>query len=85
MKRTLTALALAAVTASAGCSDDPEVAAKAEAPEGARTTVRISDTSTPGNWSFDKKTLTARAGTVTIELHNDSKVEAPSGTAARTA
>jgi plastocyanin len=34
--------------------------------------LKITDTSTPGNWSFDKKTLTAKAGTVTIELHNDS-------------
>lgn len=72
MKRTLTALALAAVAASAGCSDDPDEQAKADTPEGARTTLKIADTSTPGNWSFDKKTLTARAGTVTIELHNDS-------------
>jgi plastocyanin len=72
MKRTFTALALAAVAASAGCSDDPDEPAKAQTPEGESTTLRIRDTSTPGNWSFDKKTLTAKAGTVTIELHNDS-------------
>ena len=32
------------------------------------TVLKITDTSTPGDWSFDKKRLTAKAGKVTIEL-----------------
>jgi uncharacterized cupredoxin-like copper-binding protein len=75
MKWTWTALALglAAIAASTGCSgddsDDGSVAKAAEAPA---TVLKIRDTSRPGKWSFDTQSLTAKAGKVTIKLHNDS-------------
>jgi plastocyanin len=73
MKRTAAAVVLvAAVAGAAGCADDSGDATAASEPEDRGTVLKISDTSTPGDWSFDKKTLTAQAGTVTIELHNDS-------------
>jgi plastocyanin len=74
MKRTFAALALAAIaTAAAGCGDDsPDEASAAKEPKGQGTVLTIRETSTPGDWSFDKKRLTAEAGRVTIELHNDS-------------
>jgi plastocyanin len=73
MKRTFTALALAAIAAAAtGCGDDSEDASAANAPQAKGTVLKISDTSRPGDWSFDKKKLTAEAGKVTIELHNES-------------
>ena len=72
MNRTLIALVLAAVaTAAAGCGDSEETSA-ASAPKDEGTILKVRNTSTPGNWSFDKKSLTAKAGKVTIELHNDS-------------
>jgi len=74
MKRTFTAVALAAIAATTGCggddSDDGSAAAKA--PDAQAAVLKISDTSKPGDWSFDTKKLTAKAGKVTIELHNDS-------------
>ena len=53
----------------AGCGNDPETATKANGP---KTLLKVSDTSKPGNWSFDTKELTARAGRITIELYNPS-------------
>jgi uncharacterized cupredoxin-like copper-binding protein len=74
MKRTVTALALAAIAVNSGCggddSDDGSAAAKA--PEEEATVLKISDTSKPGEWDFDTHGLTAKAGKVTIEFHNDS-------------
>ena len=74
MNRTFAALALAlAVTATNGCGgDDSDDASAPKAPEQQVTALKIEDTSTPGAWSFDKKRLTAKAGKVTIELHNGS-------------
>jgi plastocyanin len=74
MNRTFAALVLAAITASTGCSseDSDDASAAAKAPEERATVLKISDTSTPGDWSFDTKRLTAKAGKVTIELHNAS-------------
>jgi plastocyanin len=72
MKRTFGALVLAAITATAGCGDDSDDASADKAPQARGAALRITDTSTPGNWSFDKKRLTAKAGRVTIELHNGS-------------
>ena len=77
MKWTWTALALAlglaAIAAGTGCSgDDSDDGSVAKAAEAEATGVRIRDTSTPGKWSFDTQRLTAQAGKVTIELHNDS-------------
>jgi uncharacterized cupredoxin-like copper-binding protein len=75
MKRTLSALVLAAITAAAttGCGDDDtdEAAAAQGAPEQSAV-LTIRDTSTPGDWSFDTKRLAAEAGRITIELQNDS-------------
>ena len=68
----LAALVLAALTATAGCGDDSGEASAAKTHQERATVLKISDTSTPGNWSFDKKRLTAKAGKVTIELHNGS-------------
>jgi plastocyanin len=73
MKGTFAALVLVAISATAGCGgDDSDEASAAKAPEGQATVVTIRDTSKPGDWSFDTQKLTAKAGKVTIELHNDS-------------
>jgi uncharacterized cupredoxin-like copper-binding protein len=74
MKRTFTALVLAAIAGTTGCGGDDadDGSAAAKAPEEPTTVLKISDTSKPGDWSFDTKKLTAKAGKVTIELHNDS-------------
>jgi uncharacterized cupredoxin-like copper-binding protein len=74
MKRTFTALALGAIAiAATGCGDDsPDEASAAKEPQEQGTVLKISDTSKPGDWSFDKKKLTAKAGKVTIEFHNGS-------------
>jgi plastocyanin len=72
MRRTFAVLVLAAITATTGCGGDDSDGSEAEAAEGQATVLRIKDTSTPGDWSFDTKRLTAKAGKVTIELHNDS-------------
>jgi plastocyanin len=73
MKATFAALVLVAISATAGCGgDDSDEASAAKAPEGQATVVTIRDTSKPGDWSFDTQKLTAKAGKVTIELHNDS-------------
>ena len=71
MRRICGALALAAITAITGCggSSDDEPAAKE--PEGEGTVLTVRDTSTPGEWAFDKKRLTAKAGKVTIELQGE--------------
>lgn len=56
-----------------GCGDDDSdkavegQRASASAPG---TVLKIKNTSTPGNWSFDKRRLTAKAGRVTIEFNN---------------
>jgi uncharacterized cupredoxin-like copper-binding protein len=75
MKCTCTALALglAAIAAGTGCSgDDSDDGSVAQAAEEEATVLKIRDTSKPGKWSFDTRRLTAKAGKVTIELHNDS-------------
>jgi uncharacterized cupredoxin-like copper-binding protein len=72
MNRTFAALVVAAITATTGCGDDSDDGSAAKSPQGQGTVLKIRDTSTPGNWSFDKKSLTAKAGKVTIELHNGS-------------
>jgi plastocyanin len=72
MNRTYAALALAALTATTGCGDDSQQATAAKTPQEPATVLKIRDTSAPGNWSFDKTKLTAKAGKVTIELHNGS-------------
>jgi len=73
MKRTFTALALVAIAAGTGCGgDDSDDGSVAQAAEDQATVLKIRDTSTPGKWAFDTHRLTAKAGKVTIELHNDS-------------
>jgi uncharacterized cupredoxin-like copper-binding protein len=73
MKRTFTALALVAIAAGTGCGgDDSDDGSFAQAAEDQATVLKIRDTSTPGKWAFDTHRLTAKAGKVTIELHNDS-------------
>lgn len=72
MTRTFALLVLAAITATSGCGDDSDDGSAAKAPEEQGTVLKIRDTSTPGNWSFDTKRLTAKAGKVTIELYNGS-------------
>jgi uncharacterized cupredoxin-like copper-binding protein len=56
-----------------GGEDSPEPASAAE-PKAAEhaTVLKITDTSTPGSWSWDKKRLTAKAGKVTLVFHNPS-------------
>jgi plastocyanin len=72
MKRLFAALVLAALAGASGCGDDSgDASAASESPERG-TILNLSDTSTPGKWSFDKRRLTAKAGRVTIELHNAS-------------
>ena len=68
----LAALVLTAITAFAGCAGDSEDKAVAKKPQEKGTLLKISDTSTPGEWDFDTHRLTAKAGKVTIEFHNDS-------------
>lgn len=72
MNRTFAALLLAAFAGAAGCGDDSDDAPAVKTPQARGAGLKIRDTSTPGNWSFDKKRLTAKAGKVTIELHNAS-------------
>jgi uncharacterized cupredoxin-like copper-binding protein len=71
MKRTFAALALVAIAAVTGCAGSDDEPAAAE-PEAKGTVLKVRDTSTPGKWAFDTKRLTAKAGKVTIVLHNDS-------------
>ena len=62
--RTRALLCVAAVALGAcGSGDDESESA---------TVLQLTDTSTPGDWSFDRQSLTAKAGKVTIELHNPS-------------
>ena len=68
----LAALAIAAITALAGCGGDSEDEAVAKKPEEKGTLLKIRDASTPGKWDFDTHRLTAKAGKVTIEFHNAS-------------
>ncbi len=63
--RTWLCVAALPVVALGACGSGEDEAERA-------TVLRLTDTSTPGNWSFDKKSLTAKAGKVTIELHNPS-------------
>jgi uncharacterized cupredoxin-like copper-binding protein len=72
MKMPFGALVLAVAAAITGCGDDSEDASAANARQEERTVLKITDTSTPGNWSFDEKRLTAKAGEVTIHLQNGS-------------
>ena len=74
MKRTVTALALAVLAATTGCAgdDSDDGSAAAQAADAPATVLKISDTSKPGAWDFDTHRLTANAGKVTIEFHNDS-------------
>jgi plastocyanin len=58
--------------ACAGGDDSEPASAAASKPSEPTTVLKVTDTSTPGNWSFDKKSLTAKAGKVTIEFHNPS-------------
>lgn len=67
------ALPVMALGACGSGDDEPESASGAASkPSEPATVLKIADTSTPGDWSFDKKSLTAKAGKVTIELHNPS-------------
>ena len=77
MKRTWTALALALGSrrlppAPAAAATTPTTGRSPRRPRRRRPSLKISDTSTPGKWAFDTQRLTAKAGKVTIELHNDS-------------
>jgi plastocyanin len=73
MKRTAAAVVLvAAVAGATGCADDSGDATAASESKDRGTVLKLSDTSEPGKWSFDKKKLTAKAGKVTIVFHNDS-------------
>jgi plastocyanin len=72
MNRIFPAIVFAALAGATGCGDESNDAAAAKEPREAGTVLNVSDTSTPGKWSFDKKRLTAKAGRVTIVLHNDS-------------
>ncbi len=73
MKRTAAAVVLvAAVAGATGCADDSGDATAASESKDRGTVLKLSDTSKPGKWSFDKKKLTAKAGKVTIVFHNDS-------------
>ena len=73
MKRTAAAVVLvAAVAGATGCADDSGDATAASEPKDRGTVLKLSDTSKPGKWSFDKKKLTAKAGKVTIVFRNDS-------------
>ena len=73
MKRTAAAVVLvAAVAGATGCNDESGDASAADEPRDPGTVVELSDTSKPGQWSYDKKKLTAKAGKVTIVFHNDS-------------
>jgi uncharacterized cupredoxin-like copper-binding protein len=75
MNRMLPPIALAALVAlsgASGCANGSNEATAAKEAREAGTVLKISDTSTPGDWSFDKKKLTAKAGEVTIVLHNAS-------------
>lgn len=72
MKRTFALLVLAAIAATTGCGGDSDDSSAAKPSEVRGAVLKISDTSTPGDWSFDTKRLTAKPGKVTIELHNAS-------------
>ena len=73
MKRKAAAVVLlAAVAGATGCADDSSDATAASEPKERGTVLKLSDTSKPGKWSFDKRKLTAKAGKVTIVFHNDS-------------
>ena len=72
MNRTFAALVLAAIAALTGCGGDSDDEAAAKRPNDEGTVLKIRDTSQPGNWAFDTHRLTAKAGKVTIELHNGS-------------
>jgi hypothetical protein len=54
MKRLFAALALAAVAGATGCGDDSGDASAASEPPERGTILKLSDTSTPGKWSFER-------------------------------
>ena len=73
MKKPAAAIVLVAALAGAsGCNNESGDASAADEPPDRGTVLKLSDTSQPGKWSFDKKKLTAKAGKVTIVFHNDS-------------
>lgn len=72
MNRMLPAIALAALAGASGCQNGSNEASAAKESRDAGTVLTVSDTSTPGDWSFDKRKLTAKAGEVTLVLRNDS-------------
>jgi plastocyanin len=72
MNRIFPAMALVALAGASGCGDGSNDASTAKEAHEPGTVLKISDTSKPGKWSFGQKRLTAKAGRVTIEFHNDS-------------
>ena len=68
------ALPLSALTGACAGDDDDSKPSSAPASNASEqvTVLKVTDTSTPGNWSFDKKRLTAKAGKVTLVLSNPS-------------
>jgi uncharacterized cupredoxin-like copper-binding protein len=65
------ALPVSALTGACGGGNDDSSEPASKASERV-TVLKVTDTSTPGNWSFDKKRLVAKAGKVTLVLHNPS-------------
>lgn len=65
------AVPAAVLLGACGSDDDAGKPASAKAEERG-SVLKVADTSTPGDWSFDKKSLTAKAGKVTIQFHNPS-------------
>jgi uncharacterized cupredoxin-like copper-binding protein len=65
---------VSALTGACGGGDDDSKRSSAQASKASEhaTVLKITDTSTPGKWSFDKKRLTAKAGKVTLVFHNRS-------------
>lgn len=74
--RSLTLLAGVAATLAAalamGCGKESDDVSEAAKPTQPATVLTITDTSKPGDWSFDKRQLRAKAGKVTIVLRNSS-------------
>jgi uncharacterized cupredoxin-like copper-binding protein len=68
------ALPVSALAGACGGGDDDSEPASAPASKASEhvTVLKVTDTSTPGDWSFDKKRLTAKAGKVTLVFHNPS-------------
>lgn len=68
------ALPVVAVTGACGGGGDASEPASRTTSKPAEhvTVLKLTDTSTPGNWSFDKKRLTAKAGKVVLKFRNPS-------------